>query len=135
LRLDRAISSSPVPVAYASSLNTALASLGHVVAIGGSSAKVDLLGEIRTHDHGTLGVALPTRLRFSELPQHMIPRGESELSVRVDSNHGVDSAFIHSGVERWRGAKTGASATRHRRAGRPRRGRPGQPANPSAAMR
>lgn len=53
------------------------------------------------------GVALPTRLRFSELPQHMIPRSESELSVRVDSNHGVDSAFIHSVVERWRGATMG----------------------------
>ncbi|HXE68455.1 MAG TPA: DUF87 domain-containing protein [Hyphomicrobiaceae bacterium] len=53
------------------------------------------------------GVALPTRLRFSELPAHMIPRSESELSVRVDSNRGVDSAFIHSVVERWRGATMG----------------------------
>jgi DNA helicase HerA-like ATPase len=53
------------------------------------------------------GVALPTRLRFSELPTHMIPRSESELSVRIDSNRGVDSAFIHSVVERWRGATMG----------------------------
>jgi len=53
------------------------------------------------------GVALPTRLRFSELPAHMIPRGESELSIRVDSNRGVDTAFIHSVVERWRGASMG----------------------------
>jgi hypothetical protein len=53
------------------------------------------------------GVALPTRLRFSELPAHMIPRSESELSVRIDSNRGVDGAFIHSVVERWRGATMG----------------------------
>jgi len=53
------------------------------------------------------GVALPTRLRFSELPAHMIPRSESELSIRVDSNRGVDTAFIHSVVERWRGATMG----------------------------
>ena len=37
----------------------------------------------------------------------MIPRSELELSVRVDSNHGVDSAFIHSVVERRRGATMG----------------------------
>jgi DNA helicase HerA-like ATPase len=53
------------------------------------------------------GVALPTRLRFSELPAHMIPRSESELSVRIDSNRGVDTAFIHNVVERWRGATMG----------------------------
>jgi uncharacterized protein len=53
------------------------------------------------------GVALPTRLRFSELPAQMIPRSESELSVRIDTNRGVDAAFIHSVVERWRGATMG----------------------------
>ena len=37
----------------------------------------------------------------------MIPRSEFELSVRVDSNRGVDSAFIHSVVQRWRGATMG----------------------------
>ena len=47
------------------------------------------------------GVALPTRRRFNELPAHMIARSESELSVRIDSNRGVDSALIHSVVERW----------------------------------
>ncbi len=40
-------------------------------------------------------------------PAHMIPRSESELSARVDSNRGVDSAFIHSVVQRWRGATMG----------------------------
>ena len=42
-----------------------------------------------------------------EQPAHMIPRSESELSVRIDSNRGVDAAFIHSVVERWRGATMG----------------------------
>jgi hypothetical protein len=37
----------------------------------------------------------------------MIPRSESEPSIRVDSNRGVDTAFIHSVVERWRGATMG----------------------------
>jgi hypothetical protein len=37
----------------------------------------------------------------------MIPRSESELSARVDSNRGVDSAFNHSVVQRWRGATMG----------------------------
>jgi hypothetical protein len=41
----------------------------------------------------------------------MIPRSESELSTRVDSNRGVDSAFIHSVVERWRGRRWATSAS------------------------
>jgi hypothetical protein len=70
-------------------------------------------------------VALPTRLRCGELPAHMIPRSELELSVHVDSNRGVDMAFMHSVVERWRvarpdqpkpGGEWGAFATE---AGRP----------------
>jgi uncharacterized protein len=48
------------------------------------------------------GVALLTRLRFSELPAQMIPRSESELSVRIDTNRGVEAAFMHSVVERSR---------------------------------
>lgn len=53
------------------------------------------------------GVALPMPCASASCPAHMIPRSESELSARVDSNRGVDSAFIHSVVERWRGATMG----------------------------
>jgi hypothetical protein len=54
------------------------------------------------------GVALPTRLQFSELPPHAIPRSESESSVRIDTARGVDKTFIDGVVERWRGASMGS---------------------------
>jgi hypothetical protein len=141
------------------------------------------------------GVALPTRLRFSELPQHMDPAQRVEAQRRFQPRgrqrihpfrrgtlaRGDDGQQAHdrrnrrrarqagSGMGRIRDRgrvatagggdavdqcpirrarkppaqiaaragdpprlKTGASATR--RAGRPRGERPGQPANPSAAM-
>jgi len=53
------------------------------------------------------GVALPTRLRFSELPADAIPRSESVGSVRVDASRGVDAALIDKVVERWRAATMG----------------------------
>ena len=46
-------------------------------------------------------------LALQRAAQHMIPRSESELSVRSNSNHGVDSAFNHSVVQRWREATMG----------------------------
>jgi DNA helicase HerA-like ATPase len=49
------------------------------------------------------GVALPVRLTFSELPQHLLPSSEALGSARAeDISIGVD--FIASVVERWRGA-------------------------------
>jgi DNA helicase HerA-like ATPase len=53
------------------------------------------------------GVALPTRLRFSELPADLIPRSESMSSVRIDPKRGVDTALIDKVVERWRAATMG----------------------------
>ena len=50
------------------------------------------------------GVPLPTRLRFRELPDESIPRGESVGHGRMDAGQKMDEAFIASVIERWRGA-------------------------------
>jgi DNA helicase HerA-like ATPase len=49
------------------------------------------------------GVALPTRLKFSEVPEQLLPRSEAVAlgTLDVDSN-GPD--FIDAVIERWRGA-------------------------------
>jgi DNA helicase HerA-like ATPase len=55
------------------------------------------------------GVALPTRLRFSQLAAEHIPKSESvSSSALADSSMGVDAAFIERVVERWRGATMGS---------------------------
>jgi len=51
------------------------------------------------------GVALPTRLRFKELPSFQLPRSEATLAT-VASTEGQDLKFIESVLERWRGATT-----------------------------
>ena len=54
------------------------------------------------------GVALPTRLRFSELAAELIPRSESVSSGEmIDAAASIDAAFIERVVERWRGATMG----------------------------
>jgi hypothetical protein len=50
------------------------------------------------------GVALPTRLKFRELPRHLIPRSESLGRDRMDGDRPVDTEFIAAVVQRWRGA-------------------------------
>ena len=49
------------------------------------------------------GVALPTRLRFKEVPPHQLPRSES-ASQTVPSAAGHDMHFVSAVLERWRGA-------------------------------
>jgi DNA helicase HerA-like ATPase len=69
------------------------------------------------------GVALPTRLRFKELPPHQLPRSEATLSAVTASADGHDIDFVGSVLARWRGAtthrnaqpSTGASVTSERR--------------------
>jgi len=50
------------------------------------------------------GVALPTRLKFKELPSQFIPRSEALAHARMGSERSVDMDFIASVVQRWRGA-------------------------------
>ncbi|HUD87055.1 MAG TPA: ATP-binding protein [Xanthobacteraceae bacterium] len=56
-----------------------------------------------------VGVPLPTRLTFADVPAHLLPRSES---FAKDSNlkaAGEDANFISAVVERWRGATMKAS--------------------------
>jgi len=50
------------------------------------------------------GLALPTRLKFKELPRHMLPKSEATISARVENGTGDTDGFINTVVERWRGA-------------------------------
>jgi len=50
------------------------------------------------------GVALPTRLKFKELPSDVIPRSESVDRAHMDSDRATDPDFIAAVVQRWRGA-------------------------------
>ncbi|SHG86233.1 hypothetical protein SAMN05443248_2891 [Bradyrhizobium erythrophlei] len=50
------------------------------------------------------GVALPTRLRFKEVPPHQLPRSEATISTAPSVAAGHDMHFVGAVLERWRGA-------------------------------
>jgi DNA helicase HerA-like ATPase len=50
------------------------------------------------------GVALPTRLRFKEVPAHQLPRSEATIATTPSAHSGHDISFVSSVLERWRGA-------------------------------
>jgi DNA helicase HerA-like ATPase len=50
------------------------------------------------------GVALPTRLRFKEVPAHQLPRSEATIATTPSTVRGHDAHFVGSVLERWRGA-------------------------------
>ncbi len=50
------------------------------------------------------GVALPTRLRFKEVPPHQLPRAETTIASAPSSSAGHDTHFVSAVLERWRGA-------------------------------
>ena len=50
------------------------------------------------------GVALPTRLRFKEVPIHQLPRSEATISTVPSVAAGHDMHFVGAVLERWRGA-------------------------------
>lgn len=50
------------------------------------------------------GVALPTRLRFKEVPAHQLPRSEATIATTPSTLGGHDINFVSSVLERWRGA-------------------------------
>jgi len=51
-------------------------------------------------------VALPTSLKFKELPPGQLPRSEAVPGIRDDAVTGINHAFVASVLERWRGATT-----------------------------
>ncbi|WP_291853965.1 DUF87 domain-containing protein [Bradyrhizobium sp.] len=65
------------------------------------------------------GVALPTRLRFKEVPVHQLPRSEATIATVTSVAAGHDMHFVSAVLDRWRGA------TSHRDA----------PSDPSAGER
>jgi len=50
------------------------------------------------------GVALPTRLRFKEVPVHQLPRSEATISAVPSVAAGHDTHFVNAVLERWRAA-------------------------------
>ncbi len=48
------------------------------------------------------GVAVPTRLRFKHLAEHLLPRSEAITNGRINSDNGVDDDFVGAVVDRWR---------------------------------
>src|SRR6266852_1248019 len=50
------------------------------------------------------GVALPTRLRFKEVPSHQLPRSEATIATVSSVAAGHDMHFVGAVLERWRGA-------------------------------
>jgi hypothetical protein len=49
-------------------------------------------------------VALPTRLRFKEVPAHQLPRSEATIATVTSVTAGHDMHFVGAVLERWRGA-------------------------------
>ncbi len=56
------------------------------------------------------GVAVPTRLKFSDLPEHQIPRSEAVRHSRAQVGRDVTAGFMDSVIERWRGASMSRKA-------------------------
>jgi uncharacterized protein len=50
------------------------------------------------------GVALPTRLKFKQLPANLIPQSQAIINVTTDSAKGASEDFIDTIIDRWRGA-------------------------------
>ena len=64
------------------------------------------------------GVALPTRLRFKELPPQQLPRGEATIRSAPSVTAGFDLPFIDAVLERWRGATSQRDAANELRSER-----------------
>jgi DNA helicase HerA-like ATPase len=56
------------------------------------------------------GVALPTRLRFKQLPRELVPKSEAAGRAFVKPGLGMDEPSMAAVVERWRGATVSRSA-------------------------
>jgi DNA helicase HerA-like ATPase len=73
--------------------DTAAGLLGFVPSLG--TREVFAFGE---------AVAIPTRLRFKQLPPAALPRSEAVSDAETDFSRTVDAGFIDFVVERWRNA-------------------------------
>jgi hypothetical protein len=50
------------------------------------------------------GVALPTRMRFQELPPELRPNSEAAGNTRSDAGNNISRDLISTVIERWRSA-------------------------------
>jgi DNA helicase HerA-like ATPase len=50
------------------------------------------------------GIAMPARLRFTQMPPHLLPRSEAVGNAKIDPRAGINPEFVASVVDRWRGA-------------------------------
>jgi hypothetical protein len=50
------------------------------------------------------GVALPTRLKFKQLPEHLIPHSQAIINSATDNTATATEDFIDTIIDRWRGA-------------------------------
>jgi len=57
------------------------------------------------------GVALPTRLKFKQLPASFIPQSQAVINVTTDSTRGTSEDFIDTIIDRWRGATMSGKAS------------------------
>ena len=56
------------------------------------------------------GVALPTRLKFKQLPPEFIPQSQAVINASTDPSSALTEDFIDSIVSRWRGATMSKSS-------------------------
>jgi hypothetical protein len=64
---------------------------------------VPVLGTAEVFAFGE-GIAMPARLRFKQLPAHLLPRNEAVGEAKVNTRKGIHPDFIASVLDRWRGA-------------------------------
>src|SRR5436305_12425676 len=50
------------------------------------------------------GVALPTRLKFKQLPENLIPQSQAVINASTDPSSAMTQDFIDTIIDRWRGA-------------------------------
>jgi DNA helicase HerA-like ATPase len=50
------------------------------------------------------GVALPTRLKFKQLPENLIPQSQAVINSSTDPTAAMTEDFIDTIIDRWRGA-------------------------------
>jgi DNA helicase HerA-like ATPase len=64
---------------------------------------VPVLGTAEVFAFGE-GIAMPARLRFKQLPAHLLPRNEAVGEAKINTRKGIHPDFIAAVLDRWRGA-------------------------------
>jgi DNA helicase HerA-like ATPase len=57
------------------------------------------------------GVTLPVRIRFDDLPKHLMPRSSSAMFTTMWQQPNTDTGFLEQIVEKWRLSVAGSPAT------------------------